>query len=286
MISIAHDQVKAIIEEVAATEILPRFGKLTKEDIDHKNYEAPGASIVTIADKMAEKALSIRLQSLIPGSKVVGEEAFEDNKAIFEHFLSESPIWILDPIDGTLNFARGKTNFGVIVSLVQQNQILAGWTYDPTSKDFLIAEKGAGAEYKGMRCKILPGAPLKKMNGLFGYAINDVFKNLPADDPIRLSAPVIEKSQCSAHDGPRLLMAGNYFGKSDQTQLHFRISRRYTPWDDAANVLAYKEAGGIVKTWEGTDYKPDHIGNGIFFAPDNEAYQNLHEWCRQFWHVR
>src|SRR5271168_2971050 len=94
------DAVTAIIREVAEEHILPRFRNLKSADIAFKIGDDP----VTIADKEAESALSARLSSLLKGSKVVGEEAFAANPRVLESFSGESPVWIIDPIDGTRNF--------------------------------------------------------------------------------------------------------------------------------------------------------------------------------------
>ena len=94
---------------------------------------------MTIADKEAESALSARLLGLLPGSKVVGEEAFAYDSGILRQFFGESPVWIIDPIDGTRNFTRSSPEFGVIVALAKQNQVVAGWICDPTSGDVVVA---------------------------------------------------------------------------------------------------------------------------------------------------
>ncbi len=141
MLKISVEDIAGHIREVAETEILPRFCKLREGDIAFKIGDDP----VTIADKEAEKALSNRFLALLPGSKVVGEEAFADNPQLLECFFGESPVWIIDPIDGTRNFVAGKTTFGVIVGLAQRNEMVAGWLYDPMSGQYIAAERGAGA---------------------------------------------------------------------------------------------------------------------------------------------
>src|ERR1700744_4790279 len=115
-----------LIQEVADEHILPHFCNLKAADVTYKIGDDP----VTIADKEAEKALSTRLLDLLPGSNVVGEEAFHADKGILDRLFSESPVWIIDPVDGTRNFVRGSSEFGVIVALAERNQTIDGWIYD------------------------------------------------------------------------------------------------------------------------------------------------------------
>jgi len=152
MIHVNPEAVSKIIQEVADEYILPRFRNLQAGDVAFKIGDDP----VTIADKEAEKALSTRLFDLLPGSNLVGEEIFASNQGILNHFSGESPVWIVDPIDGTRNFVRGSPEFGVIVALAERNQTIAGWIYDPTSKEVVTAEKGSGSWFKGQKLKVLP----------------------------------------------------------------------------------------------------------------------------------
>ena len=67
----------------------------------------------------------------------MSEEAFASNRCVLDRFFSESPLWILDPVDETRAFVRGIPCFGVIVAVAERNQTLAAWLYDPTSKSLL-----------------------------------------------------------------------------------------------------------------------------------------------------
>src|SRR5262249_31532208 len=104
----------ALMREVAATHILPRFRKLAAHEIHEK---APG-NLVTIADLEAERALTPALTALIPGSLVVGEEAVAHDPAILDRLAGDDPVWVVDPVDGTQNFTKAVPCFAVIVALV------------------------------------------------------------------------------------------------------------------------------------------------------------------------
>ena len=143
MLKVNIESVSSIIREVSKTEILPRFRNLQKNDISYEVGDDP----VTVADAAAEKALAGRLMGLLPDSTVVGEEDYAANPEILRRFDGESPVWIVDPIDGTRNFVAGSPVFGVIVALSLQNQTVAGWIYDPVSGDMVASDGGLASSY-------------------------------------------------------------------------------------------------------------------------------------------
>lgn len=275
MTRIDHDAVAAILHEVAEEHILPRFRNLGSGDIAFKVGDDP----VTIADKEAESALSARLSGLLKGSKTVGEEAFAANPAILEAISGDSPVWIIDPIDGTRNFVQGSPLFGIIITFVQQNQTLAGWIYDPTSKEIVMAEKGAGAWHGGKKLKVAPPAPLERMRGFVGDGLLSAYESKKPSGAKPLS---FRKMSAGSHEYPRLVLDGPHFGK-DEPQIHFRTSYFYsTPWDDAAGILIHQEAGGYSAFWDGTPYQPSDMGRGVALAPDRESWQAIKAWCLTF----
>src|SRR5215475_8172836 len=97
-------RVTALIEETAALEILPRFQKLAAGEIREKT---PG-DFVTVADEAAEARLAPLLSALLPGSLVLGEEAAAADAKLLDRLLDTQPVWVIDPVDGTGNFAEGR----------------------------------------------------------------------------------------------------------------------------------------------------------------------------------
>src|SRR6185437_5920408 len=130
------DQVAELIREVAATIVLPRFRHLAAGEIHQKS---PG-DVVTIADQEAEKALTRRLTALLPGSVVVGEEAVAADPRVLERVRDPGAVWIVDPVDGTNNFAAGKTPFAVMVALLRDAEPAAAWIYDVVDDRMTLAE--------------------------------------------------------------------------------------------------------------------------------------------------
>ena len=269
------NMISQVIEEVAEEHILPRFRNLKEADVAFKIGDDP----VTIADKEAEKALSTRLLDLLPGSKVVGEEAFSSNQGILNQFFSESPVWIIDPIDGTRNFVRGSCKFGVIVALAEQNQTIAGWIYDPTSKEVVTTEKGSGTYFKGQKQHVLPKTTLSESHGFLGDRVIAAYEKSKLPNKIK---PVFYEMSAGAHEYPRLVIKGPHFGQ-DEPQVHFRASLFHcTPWDDAAGVLMHQEAGGYSSFWNGKPYQPSVMNQGLALTPDKDSWLELKNWCLTF----
>ena len=130
------DKVAALIAEVAATEIQPRFRKLAA----HEQREKGPGDIVTIADERAEAAMTPRLMALAPGSIVIGEEAAAKDPKLVERLLHDQVAWIVDPVDGTANFAEGKEEFVSMVALVRGDELIASWIHLPNTGATMIAE--------------------------------------------------------------------------------------------------------------------------------------------------
>src|ERR1044071_2082707 len=123
------DRVGRIIAEIAETEVMPYFERLGHGDITEKR---PG-DVVTIADVAAEAKLSPALAELLPGSLVVGEEAVAGDPRVLEALAGKAPVWLVDPIDGTANFAEGIPRFAVMVALVHRGTTVMGWIHDPVN---------------------------------------------------------------------------------------------------------------------------------------------------------
>ena len=106
------DRSAVLIEEVSGSEIMPRFRRLAAGDVREK---APG-DLVTIADEAVEARLAPQLTSLVPGSIVVGGGGRRPIRTCSIASCDDRPVWIIDPVDGTSNFAEGRPAFAVMVA--------------------------------------------------------------------------------------------------------------------------------------------------------------------------
>ena len=246
--------VAQIIREVALTEILPRFGYLKAHEIRTKTH--PG-DLVTDADIQTELQLSQRLTDLLPGSTVVGEEAVHHDRSVLNRLSEDAPVWVIDPVDGTNNFAHGRESFGVIVALVKKGRTVAGCIHDPVKNLTVLGEEGAGAWCKGERLAVMRPTPsLERMSGSLGN------KHL---DAVEQRVNGIVRLGSAAQDYLALLLG--------RTQ--FSFYRHLLPWDHAAGILLHAEAGGYSAMIDRTPYRPVASDDAVLAAPDRDAWETL-----------
>ena len=107
-----YQPVLEILEASSRDIVLPYYQNLQSHEVDEKT---PG-DLVTVADKLSEEFISEALTALTPDAKLVGEEAFAADPAVMDQ-IAEGQVWIIDPIDGTGNYAAGKPPFGILIAL-------------------------------------------------------------------------------------------------------------------------------------------------------------------------
>lgn len=229
MIDIDVDKVSGILRHVAATEIMPRFKNLAPAEVREKK---PG-DFVTVADEASEKALSAALRGVLPGSLVVGEEAVARDRSVLDLLSSDRPVWIIDPIDGTYNFAHGRSKFGILVSLVQNGVTRAGWVYDAPGDRMGIAVKGEGATINGAPALMRKAAQTPaEMTGMGGGGQAWHF------EPVKGQVKDIVNVRCTMYDFMSLA-AG---------EVDFIVHiNQVTPWDHSSSILFAEEAGAYVR---------------------------------------
>jgi fructose-1,6-bisphosphatase/inositol monophosphatase family enzyme len=245
-----HEPVAALIRDVAARIVMPRFRQLDASEIEEK---APD-ELVTIADRESEEALSEGLVRLLPGSRVVGEEACAANESLLAT-IGDGTVWIVDPIDGTANFAAGETPFGIMVALADNGVTQAGWIFDPVGDRLCHAVLGAGA--------FLNGAPLTTRTSgeatpVAGLSTRYLPPELRSDIEARAAGKLhcVGIPRCAAEQYPRLML-----GQND-----LALFWRTYAWDHAPGALILTEAGGRIARFDGTPYAPTQTGTGMLAA--------------------
>lgn len=266
--AIDYDAVTALMREVAAAEILPRFRRLAPADIREKDHPA---DLVTIADIEAERALGAGLTALLPGSRLLGEEAAARDPGLLALLGGANPVWLIDPVDGTQNFVDGVERFAVIVGLCEGGRTVAGWILDPIGGSVVCAGIGAGAWRDGAAGReplsVRRDQPLSDLRGCLDFR---TAKQLRAAREAGLSpAPLLlHRQRCTGHEYIDLATA----------QIDFAQYRRLKPWDHAAGVLIHAEAGGVNRLrGTGRPYRPEPaiIEQPLLLAPDENAWQAL-----------
>jgi fructose-1,6-bisphosphatase/inositol monophosphatase family enzyme len=255
------DGVATIIREVAKEEILPRYRALGAGDVREKSGPM---DLVTAADVAAEEALCRRLKEAFPGAAVVGEEAATEDPALLALFSKPDPLWVLDPVDGTINFAHGRPGFGVIVAYMNAGRAVAGWLHDPLEDVMVTAVAGGGAWCGPDRLKIPKDVPLSRM---IGAAYGTISGRGRADAMLKSSGKIgdIRNSMCGAID----------YIEIARGLRHFFLSPRSLPWDHAAGVLVIGEAGGIARFLDGSAYRPTIVDRPLLVSTDEPSWQAL-----------
>ena len=253
----------ALLREVAQTEILPRFKRLGPGDIRTK---AGPLDPVTVADEAAELALNAGLRALFPSDDVIGEEAVAAGTATLARLARPGRVWVLDPIDGTANFAAELPLFGVMAALVEADETLAGFIYDPFGDDCAYALAGQGAFLRAAdggerRLAVAAPVPVAQMVGSMSWRyMEEPLRSHVLHRLDRLAA--VTDYRCAAHQY-RMLAAGH---------CHVQMFRKLLPWDHAAGVLLHREAGGYARRFDGSAYRPTTTGGGLLLTPDAASW--------------
>lgn len=235
-----HIEMEALLRRVGRDVVLPRFRTLTAQDITEK---APD-DLATVADQEAEIALAEGLEAMIPGLPVVGEEAAHADASVLERLAGD--CWIVDPIDGTHNFAHGKPPFGILIALASGGEAHTGWIYDVLTERLCIAHRGTGAFISGERIAARASGETPPI-----AAISTIF--MDAEERQRVCAQVaphyrlVDTPRCAAEQYPRLALGAN----------DVSIFNRTLAWDHAAGVLWLNEAGGKAARPDGSAYRVD-----------------------------
>jgi fructose-1,6-bisphosphatase/inositol monophosphatase family enzyme len=244
-------RVAELMRETAAAELLPRFRTLSKEEI---RFKRPG-DVVTVADVASEQRLTVGLASILPGVPVVGEEAVEKDPGLVD--LIGRPgeaCWIVDPLDGTANFAAGKDRFAMIICLVQDRSAVAGWILDVPRGRMAVALKGQGVAVDG--APVHGKAAERPLIGFVGHKIRKEFdRQLPP--AARRQFGHLSASSCAGIEYLDVLSG----------HVDFSLYRTTKPWDHAAGTLMLGEAGGNSMRFDGQPYAPAQpINAGLIAA--------------------
>ena len=258
--------VVTLVRAVARTVVMPRFRKLAVGDVSTKSGPM---DLVTIADEEAEIRLGAGLTRLFPGCAVVGEEAATRDPTILKVIRDAPLCFIVDPIDGTYNFASGLPLFGVMVAVVEHGQTTAAVIHDPIGDDTATALAGQGAWMEaadGSRVALHVASPVSvaAMAGTVSWR----YMAEPLRGRVCSRLPLLGAAwdfRCAAHQY-RLMAAGH---------CHYSVYNRLLPWDHAAGVLLHQEAGGHSARLDGSPYDPADPEGGIICTPDPASWTAL-----------
>ena len=206
-----------------ASKILIRdFGELEKLQVSQKGPK----DFVTNSDIKAEKILIEELKKARPNYSIISEESgIEKNK-------DETNFWIIDPIDGTINFLHGVPHFAISIALKTKNEIVSGLIFDPIKDEMFYAEKNNGAFFNNQRIRV------SKKNNIQEclFAVGKIKNELDL---------ICRRSGCASLD-MAYVASGRYDGY---------FQKNLNLWDIAAGIILIKEAGGIVNEIDLSTFK-------------------------------
>lgn len=254
-------QVADLMRRTAREAILPHYQRLAQHEVSEKAAD----DAVTIADTQSEAMLGEGLARLLPEATIVGEEAVHADPALMDR-LGDGLCWIIDPLDGTNNFARGKPPFGILLALAEAGECVAGWIYDPLLDRMCTARRGGGAWIDGERITARPSGQEPPV-----AAISLVFLEAERREAMRAHiAPhytLVDIPRCAAEQYPRLVLGTN----------DLSVFERTYAWDHAAGVLFLNEAGGKAARMDGSPYRVDDRRTGLIGAASPMLWDNLAE---------
>jgi len=256
--SALDDEILALMQFAAERSILPRWQNLRSDEIEEK---AKG-DLVTVVDREVEEFLSDALTKLQPGVAIVGEEAAHADPGVLDA-LSDA-CWIIDPIDGTSNFAKGSGHFAVMLALADQGETIASWIYDPVRPRMLTARKDGGAFVDGEAITAsTSGEKVPVLSAMTRFMAEDQRALFQAE--IAPHYGIATAPGCAAEEYPRVA-----FGPTD-----IAIYERTLAWDHAAGCLFLNEAGGVCARQDGARYRVDSDRNGMIAAASQELWDGF-----------
>ena len=199
--------------EQASKVLIRDFGEIEKLQVSKKGPN----DFVTNSDLKTEKIILDMLRKAKPNYSIISEEnGIEINK-------DKRNTWIVDPIDGTVNFLHGIPHFAISIAYMTEGEIVSGITFDPIKNEIFYAEKNNGAFFNNQRIRV---SKKNNINDCLFVTGDNINKEI--DIPFR-------KSGCAALD-LAYVAAGRYDGY---------FQHGLCLWDIAAGIILVKEAGGI-----------------------------------------
>ena len=200
--------------EKASKVLIRDFGEIEKLQVSKKGP----SDFVTNSDIKAEKIIIEELKKARPNYSIISEEnGTENNK-------DKNNTWIIDPIDGTINFLHGIPHFAISIALKSNDEIISGLIFDPIKNEIFFAEKENGAFFNNHRIRV------SKKN-----EINNCLFATGGEIKQELNLPY-RKSGCAALD-MAYVAAGRYDGY---------FQHNLNLWDIAAGIIIVNEAGGVL----------------------------------------
>ena len=239
----------------AARGLVRDFGEVENLQVSRKGP----ADFVTAADIQAEKVLRRELSRARPGYAMLLEEGGAVAGSSPEY------RWIVDPLDGTLNFMHGIPHFCISIGLEHNGEMIAGVIYDPLRDELFHAEKGAGAYLNDRRLRVSSRSNMMESVIATGmpWAGRDRHEEYLAQIALVMEQTAGIRRMGSAALDLAYVAAGRYEGFWEPA---------LSPWDIAAGLVILREAGGYITAFDGRDINLD---NGDVLAANDRLHGEL-----------
>ena len=258
------DAVTSIVEEVGQSQVMAHFGALRPNDVRDKG----AGDLVTVADVETERQLTARLPEVVAGSRVIGEEAVAEDPALLADLDQTGPLWVIDPIDGTMNFARGVPIFAMMVALVVDGRTEAAWIHDPYHRRTAVAERGSGSFLDGL--PLATSLPSEEDAALTGAVYAGRFSGPRLAEHVhrrKRSLRSVATIACAGWEYLRLAAGGS----------DFALFTRTMPWDHLPGILIHAEAGGWTRRIDSRSYSASEPhGPAVLIAADEATWHRVH----------
>lgn len=249
-----------LVREAALEELLPRY-----QQVAH-TFKADG-SVLTEADLAMDRRLRETLAAHWPDTAFLSEEMEPaEQEALLAN--STQPLWCLDPLDGTSNFAAGLPFFGVSLALIANGQVLAGVIYDPVRDECFSALRGQGAT--------LNGRPLQAESTGLSLSRSIALVDLKRLTPGLRSQLAVKPPYHSQRNFGSCALEWAWMAAG---RGHIYLHGGQKLWDLAAGTLILSEAGGICRTLEGEEvFVAAMQPRSVVSSPDKILFEEWAAW--------
>jgi fructose-1,6-bisphosphatase/inositol monophosphatase family enzyme len=261
-----HDRLAGILVEAARREVMPRFRKLAQGDVREKT--SPG-DLVTEADEAAERFICAELERAFPGAALIGEEATTRDPTLLGRLSDADLAFVIDPIDGTLNYASDLPLFAVMAAAIVRGETVAAVIHDPVVNDSALALRGEGAwlEGPGGKARDLRVGQASAPSAMSGMVSWQYFP-----EPLRSELPARFPAFANVSS---LRCCGQEYRLAAGGRCDFLLYGVLNVWDHAPGALLFSEAGGHVRMLDGSLYRPGLPSTGLLGAPDTESWRQI-----------
>lgn len=228
--------------------------------------------LVTEADRAAESHILGAIRERFPEHSVLAEESAGTEWRVLadEGIRAEAPLWLIDPLDGTTNFAHGFPWFCVSIGVAVKGEVLAGVVHDPLRGETFEAAKGIGARFNGARVSVSSVRSLDESLLVTGFAYDirtNPETNLDTFARFALRCQGVRRTGSAALD-----LCAVAAGRADGFW-----ELRLKPWDTAAGWLIVQEAGGRVTDGRGDSF---HLTAPVIVASNGRIHGEMIETLR------